>query len=362
MAFAVVSDIHAHSWSMFSGVDPDGVNSRLRIQLNELERAADEMLATGGKTMIIAGDIYHTRGSIDPEVHNPLEDTFQRILNKGVDILAIPGNHDLKSRDTVALSSQVETLGKLFSGSTNFTVFNERTAIRRGRNVFGFVPWRATPAEVLVDLEALSHEPDASDMYVFMHVGLGNVLPAAEGLDPKVIEGFGFKKVFSGHYHHHKNFNDKVYSIGATAHHNWGDIGTRAGFLLVDGDNVKVRDSNAPKFVDISGMTDEDDIRLTAAGNYARVRGAPMKDEQIEELREFLEDAGAKGISIEIPKLAPVAHAHASAAAAKAMTLNESLDNYVDKKTDWPAGVDVAKVKARAQQVLRDAQANHIEA
>jgi len=361
VTFGVVSDIHAHTWSLFGGTGSDGVNTRLRIQLDELERAAVEVKNAGGSLLVIPGDIYHTRGSVDPEVHNPLEDTFQSILNIGVDIIAIPGNHDLKSKDTQALSSQVETLGKLFGSATSFQVINEVSVQRIKGLVLGFVPWRSSPADVMRALSLLAKEPDASEMYVFMHVGLADVIPAAEGLKSADIEAFGFKKVFSGHYHHHKNFNDKVYSVGATTHHNWGDVGTKAGFLLVDGDKVKFRETLAPKFVDISGMTDEDEIRLTSHGNYVRIRGTAMTEKEIEDLRTALVGFGAKGTSIEIPKLAPVAHARAAASAGKAMSLNESLDNYVDKKT-FPAGVDAAKVKARSQAVLRDAQTAHVEA
>ena len=44
----------------------------------------------------------------------------------------------------------------------------------------------------------------------------------------------GFRRVFAGHYHHHCSFEDgKVWSIGATTHQTASDIGTKAGFLLV---------------------------------------------------------------------------------------------------------------------------------
>jgi len=41
--------------------------------------------------MIIAGDLFHTRGIIDPEVLNPLRDTITKILALGMEVNAIPG-------------------------------------------------------------------------------------------------------------------------------------------------------------------------------------------------------------------------------------------------------------------------------
>ncbi|MGO4570171.1 metallophosphoesterase [Rhizobium sp. 2YAF20] len=52
----------------------------------------------GATFMVCAGDVMHVRGSIDPEVLNPLQDTIKKILNMGVIIHAIPGNHDLQAK------------------------------------------------------------------------------------------------------------------------------------------------------------------------------------------------------------------------------------------------------------------------
>ena len=38
--YLLVSDLHAFAWSQFARVNEDGVNSRLTIILDELERAA----------------------------------------------------------------------------------------------------------------------------------------------------------------------------------------------------------------------------------------------------------------------------------------------------------------------------------
>src|SRR3954470_18937004 len=103
--YLLVSDLHCHSWSAFATRDADGVNSRLRIILKELERAAHVLKQARGSTIIIAGDLFHVRGQIDPEVFNPVYATIQRLAKGGFEFFAIPGNHDLKSKDTSMLGN-----------------------------------------------------------------------------------------------------------------------------------------------------------------------------------------------------------------------------------------------------------------
>lgn len=355
MIYGIVSDIHANNWSVFSSTNSDGVNSRLRIILNELLRAAQTVKAAGGKVLIVAGDILHTRGSIDPEVLNPVRDTFKQILALGVSVYAIPGNHDLKSKDSRELSSAIQNLAEISLEGTEFRVFNEPTVTVIGDQMFGFVPWRHTREELLADLKNMSAHPAASDLDVFIHAGIDGVLSGmpAHGLTEDVLADFGFRHIFSGHYHHHKVMKGGVVSIGATTHQVWGDVNTKAGFLTVDtmtGD-VTWHDSMAPKFVDISAM-DELEMEAECLNNYVRFRGPAMLQSQINELRDQLRKWGALGTSIEVPKTAVATRP--AAGPAKARSLPESVDTYVRGLTTLPAHVDKDRVAARAAEVLQN--------
>lgn len=352
MIYAVVSDIHANAWSVFSRTDMDGVNSRLRIVLNELERAAATLIRAGGKVMIIAGDILHTRGTIDPEVLNPLRATFRKIMDSGIDIYAIPGNHDLKSKDSSELSSAIQNLaGESINGS-RFTIVNSAKSFPIEGKHFGFVPWRLSHDALIEDLTTLSKEPGAAGMSVFIHAGIDGVISGmpGSGLTDAVLAGFGFKRLFAGHYHNHKVMaGGKVISVGATTHHNWGDVDTKAGFLIVDTDgDVTFYDTQAPKFVDISGMS-ELEMEMECKGNYVRYRGDPMTQLEVNEIKKQLQDWGAEGVSIEVPRVTtPVRGATATT---KTLSLESSVGNFVDSAT-VPAGVDKEAVKRRALDVL----------
>ncbi|PZR92056.1 MAG: hypothetical protein DI537_14620 [Stutzerimonas stutzeri] len=364
MIYAVVSDIHAHAWSLYSHTNSAGVNSRLATTLGELKRAAETLQAAGGNTMFVAGDIFHTRGTLDPEVLNPTRQAFDEILGMGIDIYAIPGNHDLKSNDSKELSSAIQNLAQITVEGREFKVFNVVSDRGIDGELFAFVPWRYTQEALLEDLEKITRghgKAACAKMDVFIHAGIDGVISGmpAGGLTDAKLAAFGFRRIFAGHYHNHVVFpGEKVISIGATTHHNWGDVGTRAGFLIVDtdADTVTFHDTLAPKFIDVSGM-DELEMSVEAKDAYVRFRGPAMTQADVNEFRDQLKKWGALGVSIEVPK---VATATRTTAPAKGLTLEQSVEKFV---TDTPpVGVTIEEVTKRALDHLADARVVYEEA
>lgn len=361
MIYAVVSDIHCYAPSVFAHTLPSGVNNRLQIILNELRRAAETLVARGGRTLVIAGDILHTRGVIDPEVLNPLRRTIDDILAMGINIFAIPGNHDLKSKDSQELSSSIQNLDQISLEGTQFKVFNAATTMNPVAGVvLGFVPWRWTMEALLEDLGKLAKMPGADQMDVFIHAGIDGVLSGmpAHGLTSAMLKAFGFRNVFAGHYHNHVMLEPGVFSIGATTHHNWGDVGTRAGFLIVENGVVEFHDTMAPKFVDLTGL-DEIEMELECKGNYARFRGPAMTQPEINELREQFKTWGALGTSIEVPKTATVTR---TTSPSKGLTLEQSVEAFIATAT-FPAGSpDPTAIQKRALEILAESKTVYEEA
>lgn len=358
MKYGIVSDLHMHLWNTFAHQDPDGGNSRLRAITSELERAADTVKAAGGNLLVVAGDIFHTRGSLDPEVLNPVRDTFDRILLKGIAVYVIPGNHDLKSDETREVSSAVQNLENDYGdGISHIQVFNEPKIVNGIANCrMGFVPWRNKIDDLLADLEKLATDPEAAQTDVFIHAGIDGVLSGipGHGLSAAKLASYGFRRVFAGHYHNHRDMGDGVYSIGATTHQTWSDVGTRAGFLIVEGDTgaVEFHDTKAPKFMDISGL-DEMEMELACQGNFVRFRGPQMTQTEINEFRDQLRAWGALGVQLEVPKASAILR---STTPAKGLTLAQSVEKFVDAVTP-PANVTVEEIKKAAQEILNAVQA-----
>lgn len=361
MKYAVASDIHCHNWSMFSHTNSDGINSRLAYALSELKRAAAAVKAAGGDTLVIAGDIMHTRGTIDPEVLNPTRSTIREILESGVSIYAIPGNHDLKSNDTQELSSAIQNIAQSTIDGAVFKVFNTAGTQMTSDALLGFVPWRWTQEALLEDLAELAKHPNAASMDVFIHAGIDGVLSGmpAGGLTDAMLASFGFRHVFAGHYHSHHDFGNGVVSIGATTHQNWGDVGTRAGFLLVEGETgtVEFNDTAAPKFVDLSGL-DEMEMELECKGNFVRFRGPTMTQDQINELRDHFKKWGALGVSIEVPRAVAVTR---TTAPATGLSLEKSVEKFIAEADPHPT-IAPAVIQKRALEILSESKAIYEEA
>lgn len=350
---AIASDLHSHKWTTFSSVDTDGVSSRLRIILNELWRAGQELLAAGGRDMILAGDIFHMRGSIEPEVFNPTHQMIKQMLKAGVRFHAIPGNHDLSGEDTSDIGNAMQTFGAL----DGFTVCTEVTHIEDLGLLM--VPWIKNVADLMVVLEKWSQQlgTKRASTDVIMHAGIDGVLMNMpdHGLSATDLQALGFRRVFAGHYHNHKEVARGIYSIGATTHQTFSDIGTKAGFLLIDDETVQYRASHAPSFVEINENTDEADVPLIADGNYVRVTGLQLNDQEVNEVRDTLYKHGAKGVRIQVARVTQSQRTDASAM--KGLTLDQSVDTFITKLNSPHA----AMVKQRCQDILTDVRTVHEE-
>lgn len=314
--YALVADVHCHNWSQFSQIGPDGVNTRLRAILDELLRAAQVLKDAGGTVLRVAGDLFHVRGSIAPSVFNPTFDTFKTIADMGIDIEILPGNHDLEGKDATTLGNAMQQL-MLIEGCH---VAIETEATDDGEAVM--VPW----IEELDELRKVCASFADPDRDLIIHAPLNGVLVGLpdHGLDPAELAALGFRRVFCGHFHNHKEFVGGVYSVGATTHQTWSDPGTAAGFLLVYPDRVEHHETAAPKFVNYDGEDYGDGSRYK--GNYIRMR---MKDKTPEDLaahRSQLTTIGALSIVDHSTKKREVTR---GVSAPTNVTLEVSVANYV---------------------------------
>lgn len=321
---AILADIHLHNWQQFATVNPTtGVNTRLDILLGEILRSAKEVQLAGGNQLIIAGDLFHVRGSIAPTVLNPTLEDFEAIIDNGIEVIVIPGNHDLEGKDSSRVSSAVTALEKV--GAKVITV---PTLV--GDSLM--VPWIESIDELKKILTNLSnlHLAGRADIDLVIHAPIDNVIPGlpAHGLDDVWLAKLGFRRVFSGHYHNHKDFGNGVYSIGALAHHTWSDPGSRAGFLIVDDTDVRWMKSHAPEFVDIDADMDPLEVELKADRNFVRAKINKASTAEVEEARAWLIKSGALGVVINTVK-EPTRARVAGATVKAGGSIESSIGDYI---------------------------------
>lgn len=348
--YGVVSDQHMHGWSAFAETLPTGINSRLQITIDELIRAAKEVKARGGKTLIDAGDVFHVRGSLAPSVLNPVEDAYRHIIDDlGMEVAILAGNHDMEGKTSHRISNAITTLEKL-----GCKIINEPSVLPELK--IAMVPWNpkldTTPAtadkpEVLGLRDQIKNLPltpaQRAEYALFIHAPLDGVILGLpdKGFTAAELASYGFKYVFSGHYHNHKDMGDGVFSIGPTTQQNWGDIGSKAGYLIVSESNgVEWRASNAPEFVAIDNTTDPDEIPLIVPGNYVRVTLNSNKASDKNAMRDYLLKQGAVGVSI-LPSKSVVATATRSAKINAGATMEGSITEFI-KERGYANGSDLA--------------------
>lgn len=323
--FGLISDTHNHGWSAFATTLPSGVNSRLQIILDETERCAAEVLKAGGNTMYHGGDLFHVRGSIAPSVLNPTIDCYKRILDMGVIVVINAGNHDLEGKEADRVSSAITALEGI-----GCTVINKPTFHTNAGAVMFVIPWIPDLAALKGQLESVDAS-ERAQMDVLLHAPIDGVIAGLpdHGLTWEYLDSLGYRRVFAGHYHHHKNVGGNVWSIGSLTPQTWSDVHAKSGFLVV-GDDVRWFASHAPSFVEVNGSTDPDEIPLIVDGNYVRVTINSAKAADVEAMRQFMIDNGAKGVVVlQDAKSSPVVARSGGVTLKAGATLEASIGDFI---------------------------------
>jgi DNA repair exonuclease SbcCD nuclease subunit len=335
MNHLLLSDPHFHAWTTFASVDERGVNTRLVTIASEMIRAMAFHINRGGeKRMIIAGDVFHTRGAVQTSTLNFVMDVFRAIKKDGWGVTILSGNHDLESNDSMRLSSAVTALESCAKVITQPDLLWDEKVL--------MVPWQKNVADLKTFFETRMVDFDRSDCDLIIHAPIDDVIVGLpdHGLDSKYLSELGFKRVFAGHYHNHKDFGNNVWSIGATTHQTFSDIGSKAGFISIVDDEVKWFASHAPKFVEINA-DNFDDHKLIVDGNYVRCVISVKKDSDVELIKKTMMDAGALGVTVMQIKGAVVTERKSSLAAVESgsLSIKSSISNYVGNK-GWSKAIE----------------------
>lgn len=342
--YGLIADIHLHPWTAFASVDPvTGMNTRLLALHRSISEACAGVQAAGGNTVVIAGDVFHVRGSVSPTVLNSTKDLLDAWARKGMRFSIIPGNHDLEGKHSTRLGAAVTALAGLETQICDTT-----TTQFIGGNAIVVVPWFEDVKSLTAEIEAVAARATAvggiiSKIDLILHAPIDGVIFGLpdHGLSADYLGKLGFKRVFAGHYHNHKDFGNGVFSIGAIAHHTWSDVDTVAGYLLVYPDRVVQVPTSAPLFVGVDSGATEAQVK----GNYVRanLNGSPTMKE-VAELRKQFEDWGALGSRIDVLRApARVRPTVAGVAATGSRTVEQSIAAFITGKENPNAATVISE-------------------
>lgn len=297
--FVVISDTHCHNWSMFSSTNENGVNSRLQIILDEIERATSNLKE--GDWLFHAGDLFHVRGNLAPSVLNPTLACFKKLTGRGIKVVIVCGNHDSEFRSATWVGSAIDSFREI-----GCEVVNEAPKLFKvsEKRRVACIPWIPSKDEWLKVVQSVRvQEGEMFD--IVAHVALDGVFSRIDGsscVDPNDLKNRlkdnGFDRIFAGHLHKKKMITPFAWSVGSIAQHNWGDINSEVGHLEVYDDHVDSFDSEAPKFVELYGDESDDEFYGRIKNNYVRLIGYFDSEKDIKATRKMLEKHGAKGVTV----------------------------------------------------------------
>lgn len=324
--FGIISDTHCHSWTSFATTLEGGINSRLQMILDETKRASAEVQKAGGDTLYHGGDLFHVRGSLAPSVLNPTVDCYRDIISSGVRVIINAGNHDLESKQATRISSAITALEAIGCKVINHSTYD-------AEDEMAVIPWIPNINDLKVAIEAIDPS-NRSNCDLLLHAPIDGVIKGLpdHGITDTYLAGLGFRRVFSGHYHHHRDFGNGVYSIGASTHQTWSDVGSKAGFLIVDGPSVTWRATHAPSFVIIDASTDTEEIPLIVDGNYVKVTISTTKTSEIDAMRQYLADCGALGVIVLAEKASATVSERTGGTYKAGTTLEASIGDYIKSR------------------------------
>jgi DNA repair exonuclease SbcCD nuclease subunit len=276
MRYLVSSDWHYHSFKAHSYITEDGANSRFFQLCEAWHEMMDVAQVKKCETIFIAGDLFQIRGSIKPSVFNVVFYLLQSAKSLGIDIVIIPGNHDME--DFKGGPTAVE----LFNTMDHVHVFNHASCDGYFTDLkIAGIPYQNTTAaweEAATML--LSEEPDVW----ICHQGIDDFKPSA-GLPDTSLTVERIQDIlgpdtpaFFGHYHKPDQIKNIV-QTGAPVQHNWGDVGQKRGVWFMDSEKSKrmhpefIELTSHPKFVLIDDLTEEIVINK---GDFVKLRSTDI--------------------------------------------------------------------------------------
>lgn len=343
MKVLVVSDTHFHNWTQFSHTTPQGVNSRLENDLNVFTKACEEAKAEGCTGFIHCGDLFHVKGKIETTVLTSVLSTLEdQVASKFPFSIFLTGNHDIAFSESKKWAGNALMIGSWLSkqcllancvwGSAQYESDNPLSSGTM------FMSWHKNVEEWKSSFEQYPYPQLDKVKFVFTHAPIDGVVPGvpAGGITQEYIGSTGFEgKIFAGHYHNHKEISPQLISVGALTHHSWSDVGSKAGYLIVDtlSGDYEFRETSAPRFIDLDTIkvASAEEYSALCAGNYVRltVEGELEKAKQIQD--EIKEVLGAKAVLVNLKAKKPETVRASALGEITNSPLEKTISNYLDE-------------------------------
>ena len=259
-------------------------------------------------SIIIAGDVFDNRQSLDIDVMNSAQEIIKDVLNinKNIQIYCILGNHDLyrkhKTDEKIRTSLKCLDINRF-----NIILDNKCVELKNSMKLL-FVPWignTKTENEIVKKTDA--------DI-IIMHTDINGAVydngrPITNGVNINLTNA---KKIYSGHIHKRQESDRRTY-IGTPYQTKRSDIGNDKGIYyitLTDDGFVEdfILNDYSPKYIrekieDLAELT-MDELKPIFNNNYVDIviKDIYLKDFSISKLIDALKDFSYKKVEVIVDK------------------------------------------------------------
>jgi DNA repair exonuclease SbcCD nuclease subunit len=246
MRVLLLSDHHSFNWRLYSTTTSSGISSRLQDGLDVLNQIAMIAKKEQVDLVLFGGDLFHVRGTIQIQTWNLVFDAITKLRLAAQQVGLLVGNHDQTARSgdvhsvySLGMVATVMDKPQWYTFAVDATKIGGKPC---ALHVLA-VPYTKDHSAIVQSIESLSASPPASleATALLGHFGVsgakvgGNfVLVDKDVPQLSELHAGDIDQVFLGHYHEPQQLGYNVRYLGATHHHNWGDVGSERGCWLWD--------------------------------------------------------------------------------------------------------------------------------
>jgi DNA repair exonuclease SbcCD nuclease subunit len=243
--FIITGDVHAHAYP--GATFEDGANRRLADIVACLDSAIELAGKHSAEDIIVAGDLFHDRKGVRPEVLHRIGEWLERCHDHQIKVTILTGNHDLSIGGDGCASVMALTRAA--------HIVTTACVLELGGRRFGFLPYTDDRELVAKTVKRLAKEKAE---VLIGHVGIGD--PKYSACVPVDYEVPGrisvddlrpddFAQVFLAHYHNAQTLAANVHYVGSPLQLSFKEVGQEKSLVVWNGKRMtRVVNDVSPRY------------------------------------------------------------------------------------------------------------------
>lgn len=263
MKAIIFGDVQLHSYSDFAHVNEHGYNNRAYNLLDSITQIIESQDSLDA--VIIAGDFFHNRASIDVDIIALAQRFVSRWASRST-VVFLAGNHD-----QFLLNGKITSIA-MFKNFSNCVVIEEPQGLQIKDEWIHFSPFDEDLRRVVTGIQTLQQQKFSKYLIGHWTVQGSNTghfeLESGVSKDESVLSVYD--QVILGDIHLHQRIGKNIMYVGSPCQHDFGEGGAEKFVWMLDSNSgLKPIKTSMPKFVRVLNI--EDAKAQKKLGNYVEL-------------------------------------------------------------------------------------------